>query len=65
MFFYLIVISWHIMMRMRAPKEVPCDPIAPLDLPHSLHAFQRVSETDELNKVNMPVLEHISCPVLL
>ncbi|XP_062103724.1 diacylglycerol kinase 4-like [Humulus lupulus] len=22
--------SWHIMMRMRAPKEGPCDPIAPL-----------------------------------
>ncbi|PON81916.1 Diacylglycerol kinase [Trema orientale] len=41
--------SWHIMMRMRAPKEGPCDPIPPLELPHSLHAFQRVSETDELN----------------
>ncbi|PON80545.1 Diacylglycerol kinase [Parasponia andersonii] len=41
--------SWHIMMRMRAPKEGPCDPIAPLELPHSLHAFQRVSGTDELN----------------
>ncbi|XP_062106243.1 diacylglycerol kinase 5-like isoform X2 [Humulus lupulus] len=42
--------SWHIIMRMRAPKEGPCDPIAPLELPHSLHAFQRVSDTDELNK---------------
>ncbi|XP_030485059.2 diacylglycerol kinase 5 [Cannabis sativa] len=42
--------SWHIMMRMRAPKEGSCDPIAPLELPHSLHAFHRVSDTDELNK---------------
>ncbi|XP_030513162.2 diacylglycerol kinase 5-like [Rhodamnia argentea] len=41
--------SWHILMRMRAPKEGSCDPIAPLELPHSLHAFQRVSSTDELN----------------
>lgn len=38
-------------MRMRAPKEGSCDPIAPLELPHSLHAFGRVSATDELNKV--------------
>ncbi|GMN61199.1 hypothetical protein TIFTF001_030291 [Ficus carica] len=42
--------SWHIVMRMRPPKEGSCDPIAPLELPHSLHAFQRVSETDKLNK---------------
>lgn len=42
--------SWHILMRMRAPKEGACDPIAPLELPHSLHAFHRVSETDTLNK---------------
>ncbi|XWS54258.1 hypothetical protein CRYUN_Cryun10bG0075500 [Craigia yunnanensis] len=41
--------NWHILMRMRAPKEGPCDPIAPLELPHSLHAFGRVSSTDELN----------------
>lgn len=41
--------SWHILMRMRAPKEGSCDPIAPLELPHSLHAFHRVSEADELN----------------
>ncbi|KAE8687778.1 Diacylglycerol kinase 5 [Hibiscus syriacus] len=34
---------------MRAPKEGSCDPIAPLELPHSLHAFHRVSSTDELN----------------
>ncbi|XP_020214212.1 diacylglycerol kinase 5 [Cajanus cajan] len=41
--------NWHILMRMRAPKEGPCDPIPPLELPHSLHAFHRVSEADELN----------------
>ncbi|GJR78628.1 diacylglycerol kinase 5 [Tanacetum coccineum] len=42
--------SWHILMRMRsAPQEGSCDPIAPLELPHSLHAFNRVSDTDELN----------------
>ncbi|KAK3199245.1 hypothetical protein Dsin_022660 [Dipteronia sinensis] len=42
--------SWHIIMRMRAPKEGSCDPIAPLELPHSLHAFHRVSQKDELNR---------------
>ncbi|KAL3820973.1 hypothetical protein ACJIZ3_006878 [Penstemon smallii] len=41
--------SWHILMRMRAPKEGSCDPIAPLELPHSLHAFNRCSSTDDLN----------------
>ncbi|KAL0917374.1 hypothetical protein M5K25_012428 [Dendrobium thyrsiflorum] len=41
--------SWHIIMRMRPPKEGSCDPIAPLELPHSLHAFHRVSHTDSLN----------------
>ncbi|KAL9162377.1 hypothetical protein ABFS82_07G086700 [Erythranthe guttata] len=42
--------SWHILMRMRAPKGGSnCDPIAPLELPHSLHAFDRVSSTDDLN----------------
>ncbi|KAG5579230.1 hypothetical protein H5410_049857 [Solanum commersonii] len=41
--------SWHILMRMRAPKEGCCDPIAPLELPHSLHAFHRVSASDDLN----------------
>ncbi|KAM7278533.1 hypothetical protein ACFE04_005667 [Oxalis oulophora] len=41
--------SWHILMRMKAPKEGSCDPIAPLELPHSLHASQRISETDSLN----------------
>lgn len=42
--------NWHILMRMKAPNEGSCDPIAPLELPHSLHAFQRVSETDSMNK---------------
>lgn len=42
--------SWHILMRMRDPKEGSYEPIAPLDLPHSLHAFQRVSPTDERNE---------------
>ncbi|CAI8586102.1 unnamed protein product [Vicia faba] len=41
--------NWHILMRMRTPKEGSCDPIPPLELPHSLHAFHRVSEADELN----------------
>ncbi|XP_073144201.1 diacylglycerol kinase 5-like [Henckelia pumila] len=41
--------SWHILMRMRAPKEGSCDPIAPMELPHSLHAFHKVSSTDDLN----------------
>ncbi|KAK2370373.1 diacylglycerol kinase [Trifolium repens] len=41
--------NWHLLMRMKTPKNGACDPIAPLELPHSLHAFHRVSETDELN----------------
>ncbi|KAF8043240.1 hypothetical protein BT93_A1552 [Corymbia citriodora subsp. variegata] len=41
--------SWHILMRMRAPHEGSFEPIAPLELPHSLHAFGRVSTSDELN----------------
>ncbi|XP_027355513.1 diacylglycerol kinase 5-like [Abrus precatorius] len=41
--------SWHIIMRMKAPKEGSCDPIAPLELPHAMHAFHRVSSTDKLN----------------
>ncbi|KAH7652941.1 Diacylglycerol kinase (ATP) protein [Dioscorea alata] len=41
--------SWHIIMRMRAPEKGSCDPIAPLELPHSLHAFHRVSTDDSLN----------------
>ncbi|URE27952.1 Diacylglycerol kinase [Musa troglodytarum] len=43
------IISWHIIMRMRVRKEGSCDPILPLELPHAMHAFQRVSESDSLN----------------
>lgn len=42
-------------MRMKTPKKGSCDPLAPLELPHSLHAFHRVSPTDELNKVTYPI----------
>ncbi|XP_072989078.1 diacylglycerol kinase 5-like isoform X1 [Typha latifolia] len=42
--------SWHIIMRMQTPEDCPCEPIAPLDLPQSLHAFCRVSQTDSLNR---------------
>lgn len=41
--------SWHFVMRMPTPKNGSCDPIAPLDLPHSLHSFQRVAANDSLN----------------
>ncbi|KAL6535800.1 Diacylglycerol kinase 5 [Orobanche hederae] len=41
--------SWHILMQMRSPKNGSCDPIAPLELPHSLHAFHRVSSMDDLS----------------
>ncbi|CAL8139901.1 unnamed protein product [Prunus armeniaca] len=41
--------SWHLLMRMKTPKDGPLDPIAPLELPHSLHAFGRVSDTNELS----------------
>jgi diacylglycerol kinase (ATP) len=51
--------NWHILMRMRAPKEGSCDPIAPLELPHSLHAFHRVSDTDELNMVKHHSINYI------
>lgn len=47
-------------MRMRIPKQGACDPIAPLELPHSLHAFHRVSKTDKLNMVSLS----ISCTLL-
>ncbi|XP_038900768.1 diacylglycerol kinase 5-like isoform X3 [Benincasa hispida] len=39
--------NWHILMRMRAPTEGSLDPIAPLELPHSLHAFHRVTEGED------------------
>ncbi|XP_009592556.1 diacylglycerol kinase 5-like isoform X1 [Nicotiana tomentosiformis] len=42
--------SWRILMKMKAPKEGSCVPIAPLELPHSLHAFHHVSRADTLNK---------------
>ncbi|KAM7498201.1 hypothetical protein LguiA_022615 [Lonicera macranthoides] len=42
--------SWHILMRMKAPTEGSFEPIAPLELPHSLHAFSRVSAADTLNR---------------
>lgn len=45
--------SWHIILRMKAPKEGNCEPIAPLELPHSLHAFHRVASSDELNRVSL------------
>ncbi|KAL3509525.1 hypothetical protein ACH5RR_028926 [Cinchona calisaya] len=45
----MMIDSWHILMRMKASTQNPCDPIAPLELPHSLHAFQRVSSNDEHN----------------
>ncbi|GFY99083.1 diacylglycerol kinase 5 [Actinidia rufa] len=41
--------SWQIVLRMTAPTKGSCDPILPLELPHSLHSFQRVSSTDTLN----------------
>lgn len=43
--------SWHIVMRMKIPTEGNCDPIAPLELPHALHAFQRVPSGDSSNMV--------------
>ncbi|XP_057825899.2 diacylglycerol kinase 1 isoform X2 [Cryptomeria japonica] len=42
--------SWHVIMRMRIPTEGSLDPLPPLELPHSLHAFKRVSQSDQLNE---------------
>ncbi|KAD4385993.1 hypothetical protein E3N88_26162 [Mikania micrantha] len=43
--------SWHVLMRMKVPREEgACDPIPPLDLPHSLHAVHRISQSDALEK---------------
>ncbi|KAL9248622.1 Diacylglycerol kinase 1-like protein [Drosera capensis] len=42
--------SWHILMRMRVPKGGSCDPIAPLELPNSLHAFHRLLTKDTSNE---------------
>lgn len=41
--------SWHVLMRMKVPEQGSCDPIAPLELPHSLHAVHRVSQSDILS----------------
>ncbi|KAJ4763584.1 Diacylglycerol kinase [Rhynchospora pubera] len=41
--------SWHIIMRMKIPEHSACDPLAPLELPHAMHAFKRVSDSDSLN----------------
>ncbi|KAK9072298.1 hypothetical protein SSX86_008731 [Deinandra increscens subsp. villosa] len=43
--------SWHVVMRMKVPrKEGACDPIPRLELPHSLHAVHRVSQSDALDE---------------
>lgn len=44
--------SWHIIMRTKIPEHGACDPIAPLELPHAMHAFKRVSSSDSLNVVH-------------
>lgn len=59
LFWFFLYFSWHILMRMRTPKEGSCDPIPPLELPHSLHAFHRVSEADELNMVKHHTINYI------
>ncbi|CAA3017506.1 diacylglycerol kinase 5-like [Olea europaea subsp. europaea] len=46
--FHLHLDGWHILMRMKVPKEGPCNPIAPLELPYSRHAFHWVPSTDDL-----------------
>ncbi|KAK1407062.1 hypothetical protein QVD17_38673 [Tagetes erecta] len=39
--------SWHVLMRMKVPgDEGACDPIPPLDLPHSLHAVHRAVDEE-------------------
>lgn len=53
-----MLFSWHIIMRMKAPKEGSCDPVAPLELPHAMHAFNRVSSIDKLNLVSFMCLLH-------
>ncbi|KAH7298432.1 hypothetical protein KP509_25G043000 [Ceratopteris richardii] len=39
--------SWHIVMKMTTPTGS----VEPVKLPHSLHAFNKVSESDELHEV--------------
>ncbi|KMZ63329.1 Diacylglycerol kinase [Zostera marina] len=41
--------NWHIILKMRASTD-SCEPLGPLDLPHSLHAFHRVSNTNSMDK---------------
>lgn len=62
-----MLFSWHIIMRMKAPKEGSCDPIAPLELPHAMHAFNRVSATDKLNLVSFVFIFHFNfwCPCMI
>lgn len=35
-------------MKMKAPKEGSCDPITPLELPHSMHAVHCVKQNDTM-----------------
>ncbi|KAJ4754514.1 Diacylglycerol kinase [Rhynchospora pubera] len=44
--------SWEIVMSMRAPKVLPCDAFAPVDLPQSLGALRLVPKTDSDNMDN-------------
>ncbi|XP_042063233.1 diacylglycerol kinase 5-like isoform X2 [Salvia splendens] len=37
------------MLRMKTQQEHECEPIVPLELPHSLHVIQRVLPVDDLN----------------
>ncbi|XP_057751831.1 diacylglycerol kinase 1-like isoform X1 [Arachis stenosperma] len=41
--------SWHVIMRMKTPKEGSCEHIAPVELPHAMHPCHPVSPTDKLN----------------
>lgn len=50
-------------MRMKIPSEGNCDPIAPLELPHSLHAFHRVSSADSSNMVTLFLCRCLSVTV--
>ncbi|XP_057796556.1 diacylglycerol kinase 5-like [Salvia miltiorrhiza] len=45
----MVMDSWHITLRMKTRQEHEYEPIAPLELPHSLHAIKRVLPTDDLN----------------
>lgn len=43
--------SWHVLLRMKVPREGVCGPIPPLELPDSLHAVRSVSQSDALDEV--------------